>query len=287
MLNCNAVKGQWFLACALVGGLLAGSARAQTTISTYLSAPQSQTSIYSSIVTETFNGLSLGNRTSDYSGFGGAGTYGLSAGNPFTVVADDDFGIGTGNYITLGFPAGTTAPFTLSFATDQDYFGLSWSAVDANNGLSFYKDSTFIARFSGSQITSLLANPTLNQVGGGTYSSSQYFGKPVSGQNATEAYAFVNFFTSGGTFNKVVFDNSNEPLASGFESDNHTIRTVPGTAPDNSFVLVGSVTAPEPSSLLLMFTGTVLICSLRVKSRNGSFDKHRAGDPDAGTTPPL
>lgn len=285
MLNPFNTKGYGFPFIAIVLGFLGGGAHAQTSISAYLSAPQSQTSLYSNIVTETFNGLSVGDRTTDYSTFAGGGTYGLSAGNPFSVVADDDHGNGTGNYITLGYPAGTTAPFTLSFTSDQDYFGLAWSAIDANNGLTFYKDSTFIARFSGSQITTLLANTTVNRVGGGTYNSADYLGKPLTGENPVEAYAFVNFISSGGVFNKVVFDNSSQALSSGFETDNHTIRTVLGATPDNNFVLIAQVSAPEPSTLLFMFAGTVLICSLRVKSRNGSFDKYRAGDPDTGTPP--
>jgi hypothetical protein len=42
------------------------------------------------------------------------------------------------------------------------------------------------------------------------------------GQDPGEAFAFVNFYDTTGTFNKVVFTEGNN-FGGGYESDNHTV----------------------------------------------------------------
>ncbi len=98
-------------------------------------------------------------------------------------------------------------------------------------------------------------------VNGTQYSSATYYGQPITGQDAAEPFSFVNFFDTVGTFDTVVFDNSNT-TGTGFESDNHTVFDA--STPDPSFVYVANtkislgdpvpsaLTTPEPGALGLM-----------------------------------
>ncbi len=235
---------------------LSPSAHAAGSIGVYLSKPQSQTTTYSETVVETFESLSTGQRTTNYAS--AIGTYNFSSSIPVSVQADNQFGMGTGQYIALGAQSSSSAPFSVTFATAQSYFGFSWSAGDSSNGLTFYNGSTNLGRFSTALITSMLSQSQVSAVDGTTYNSADYKGKPGSvtsiidsnRQNSAEPYAFLNFIGSGGMmFDRVVFDNSGS-TSSGFESDNHTIRTSAPTV-DQKSVFVGGVGAPEPGAFAL------------------------------------
>ena len=217
-------------------------------ITAYLSAPKSQASLYTSVTVETFTSFAVGTYTSPL--VATIGTYQLSATSKLAVRADDQYSAGTGNYVALGAETGTSAPVTLQLAASQSYFGISWNAGDSNNELTFYNGSALVGYYSTAKLTSLLANPTLTTVDGHTYQSSAYKGQPTTGANVAEPYAFINFIYSGGTFNKIVFGNSNS-ASTGFESDNHTIRTT-APIPDGGFVYAGIATVPEPGSVGLM-----------------------------------
>jgi hypothetical protein len=250
-------------ALVLVGG---GRAQAQvpTSLSVYLSRPQSQTTVFTGTVTETFESLATGNRTTNFSS--SIGTYQLGASNPFNIQNDNQYGSGTGRYMAFGAQSGTSAPITLLFSAPQAYFGFSWNAGDQWNGMTFYSGATMIGRFSTATLTSLLSQPTVRAIDNTIYNSSEYYGKPNNTtQNASEPYAFVNFIATGGTFTRIVFDNSGQ-TGTGFESDNHTIRAASPT-PDSSFVYVTAVaTAPEPVSASLLLLGSVPLLALRRRS---------------------
>ena len=222
---------------------LSNSAKA-ISISIYLSAPKSQSTIYSNTTVETFNSLSPGNRTTDYNS--AIGIYHLSPTNPFNIQADNQYGSGTGNYVALGAQSGTSAPFTLNLTSPATYFGLSWNAGDNNNGLSFYNGTILVGQFISSSIQTKLSGTTVTALDNTVYTSSSYRGKPPAGtQNAGENYAFINFIATGGTFDSVVFSNSGS-IGTGFESDNHTVLGTP-ISPDGKFVFVKNVSAvPEP-----------------------------------------
>ena len=215
------------------------------TINTYLSAPKVQGTIFSGTTVETFETLVTGNRISNFASV--IGTHQLSPGNPFNIQADNQYGSGTGNYVALGAQSGTSAPFALVFKAPVAYFGFSWNAGDNNNGISFFSGNVLVGKFASSSVQTKLSGSTVTALDGATYASSQYKGKPPAGTlNSGENYSFINFIATGGTFDKIVFDNSGQ-TGSGFESDNHTILTTSPT-PDHTFVFVSNITiVPEPS----------------------------------------
>lgn len=240
-------------AWAAFGALLsANTARAQG-VKVYLGVPRDQTSPFTSTTTETFNSLAAGNRTTGYAG--AIGTYALSSGAPFNIQADNQYGNGTGNYMSFGAQSATSAPITLNLTGAQQYFGFAWCAGDSNNGVTFYRGSTQLFRFSTATLTSLLAGSTVTAVNGSTYNTSQYKGKPAAGtQNTGEPYSFVHFVGYGGLdFDRIVFDNS-ATTSTGFETDNHTISAIAPTVIPNGFVLATTVAVaiPEPGSLALL-----------------------------------
>ena len=129
------------------------------------------------------------------------------------LVASQELYFGQGNTITFGTASGLSsgvyhgtttataaAPYTpsgpqttnylaaevnnnvtISYAQNQQYFGLNWGSVDSYNTLNFYEGSTLVASYSGSQITTAQGS-----------------------QGANGSY-FVNFdFSNGATYNKVV-----------------------------------------------------------------------------------
>ena len=252
------------LGAILAFGVATGMSPARASgFDVYLSAPASTATIYTNTITETFEEFTPGTYTTPLVGPTGFGTYELSSTNKLAIVADNQYGAGTGNYAALGAESGSSAPVTLKLASPQSYFGFSWNAGDANNTLSFYNGSTLVAYYSTATVTSLLKNTTVTALNGQTYQSSSYYGQPVSHQDSNEPFAFINFFDNSGTFDSIVFGNSNS-TGTGFESDNHTIRAA-APAPDTSFVYVGSA-VPEPSSVAL-FCGLGVAGGVAVRRR--------------------
>jgi len=231
----------------MLAAIAVPSAATASGFDVFLSAPASQSTIFTNTITETFSGFTPGVYTSNL--VASVGTYQLSSSTKLAVVANNQYGANTGNYVALGAQSSSSAPVTLQLATGNSYFGFSWNAGDVNNELSFYNGSQLVGYYSTATVTGLLKNPTVTALDGTTYTSSQYYGQPGTRLNSGEPYAFINFIDNAGTFDKVVFGNS-RTSATGFESDNHTIRpTAPSAA--NSFVFVGSAT-PEPGSVGLM-----------------------------------
>lgn len=210
----------------------------------YLSAPGSQQTLFTSTLTETFSGFSTGTYTSNL--VSTIGTYQLTTTAKAAIVANNQYGTGTGNYFSIGAQSSSSAPVTLQLSGQNSYFGFSWNAGDVNNELSFYNGSTLVGYYKTAAILDILKNATVTAVNGQTYQSSSYFGQPGTQLNASEPYAFINFFDSTGSFDRIVFGNSGSS-GTGFESDNHTIRTT-APAPDSTFVFVGSA-VPEPGDI--------------------------------------
>lgn len=160
------------------------------------------------------------------------------------------------NYSTIGSKYVTTT--TLKLDSQYAYFGFWWSAGDDKNVMEFYKNDKLVARFTTDSLLNALA------------SSPDYKGSPVKNvlnQNASQSYAFVNFFGANGTtWDEITFSNLG---TSGFESDNHTVRTQPWGStdfpeevnkpyPGKAFATVDGNTVspiPEPSSALLPLLG--------------------------------
>jgi hypothetical protein len=88
-------------------------------------------------------------------------------------------------------------------------------------------------------------------------SVSAHFGNPdapYTGAVGDQAYVFLNFFDTDGTFDKVSF--SENPTLGGYESDNHTV----GFFTQESGTPVSGV--PEPANWALMIAGFALAGSV-------------------------
>jgi len=223
-------------------------------ISVYVAAPNVVTSPVTggTVRNENFSsgwpaGTYTSNRTRNI------GTFQLSTQSALQIVNSDQYG-GAGNagrYGAFGAQSGTSGAITLNLTSPTTFFGMWWSAIDANNGVSLYNDNTFLMRISGADLISLFsASATLTAQNGTTYQSSAYLGKPGTNprQNAGEYYAYTMFYASGLTFNRLVFDNSGT-TSTGFEFDNFQTRSGLFTIPGSTVLLTQyQITAvPEPS----------------------------------------
>jgi hypothetical protein len=158
-------------------------------------------------------------------------------------VSNGSFGgQSTGNYLN-GSSGSNTA---LSLSTPAAYFGIYFCAADAFNEIVISSLGTTLLTFDTATLLTKLNNGvgTVTAINGSVYNTADYFGKPVSGTNPTQAYAYLHFIAEAGfTFDKI--ELKQKPGAAKFESDNHSIRTSAPATP-------GSLVAvPEPSSLLL------------------------------------
>lgn len=222
-------------------------------IGVFLSAPSDETSFLAGVgTTDTFGN---GTATSTTSFTGNIGTY--TSTSAFNLARHDQYGGagGTGRYMVFGAQSGSSAPITITLNASETYLGMWFSAADANNGISFYNGSTLIGRFSTSNLLTLLGNTTVTAINSTTYTSASYLGNPDTGQDATEPFAYLDFFANGTTFNKIVLDNSGLTV-SGFETDNYTVYGGVTTAPGGDVFIVS---VPEPSQYAVMLGG-LLFC---------------------------
>ena len=143
---------------------------------------------------------------------------------------------------------------TLTLDTPVKYFGFYFTAGDANNKIDLYDGPTAVLTFSTGSLISLLPNhPTskVTAVNGTQYFTKDYYGQPVSGQNASEAYAYLHLIATGtSSFNCIVLSELTGAI---FGNDNHSVRTtapaVPGTL----------VVVPEPASLAWLGLGVLTL----------------------------
>ncbi|MCC5628867.1 hypothetical protein LC613_12550 [Nostoc sphaeroides CHAB 2801] len=146
---------------------------------------------------------------------------------------------------------------TLTLATEQKYFGLWWSAGDANNVLEFYSKGNLVEKITTADVASYI---------GKLANSGGYKGNPnlQKDNNTTEPYAFINFYDVAGTFDQVKFTNIG---GTGFESDNHTVATGYKSITGNVIRAV-----PESSSVLgvfaIGFVGATSVLTRGVKKKS-------------------
>ena len=139
-----------------------------------------------------------------------------------------------GSYPQL-FQGSYTIDLASSGVPGVNYFGLWISALDANNSLSFFSGTNLLLAFTPTQMLAVINARS---------DKASYFGNPNNMTlNTSEPYAFVNFFATGGTFDRVVFSNVG---GTAFESDNHTVayRTP-------SSVIGNAIPAPWSASVLM------------------------------------
>jgi VCBS repeat-containing protein len=151
--------------------------------------------------------------------FAGSGDAGIVNGSLSDVTAAPFMGPLPGgsdasNYLSIG--AGGTE--TITFANEENSFGLYWGSVDSSNSIDFYNGSTLVAHYTGADVSPLFSDG--NQ---GSFSSNGYAE-----------------FTGLASFNSVVLGSS----ANSFEIDNISAGSVHAQL---AGPLTGTLTVDEPN----------------------------------------
>lgn len=231
----------------------------------------STTAVFDYYGVEKFDSWSTGvqNRTSTFADTNGpsSGASHLDSGNPITghysnvnVIGANQYGgdNNTGNYAVVGLGENTTEfrsyelEFSQTGASGVNYFGYWLSALDGGNSVSFYNGDDQLFTFNAQAVTDYLQS---------TGSYNDYLGNPFTNQNGGEPYVFLNFYAEGGTFDRVVFNQS--PGSAGYESDNHTVGFYKQQG--GGTVIPG---IPEPSTWALMILGFGLTGSAMRRKSN-------------------
>ncbi|MDX6765981.1 MAG: hypothetical protein SFU85_04240 [Candidatus Methylacidiphilales bacterium] len=182
-------------------------ASAQNTIVTVTENPSATSTSLIGTNIFTFNNLPIGlNYNVSWDGVGKFDQLNVIKANQYGG-APDAANPGGSPYAVQGIGSIKTTTFTLN--VPNSYFGLWWSAGDASNQLSFYKNNTLVAQYTTASLLSGL--------------DRSYFGNPLNRKlNSGEAYAFINFYGDASTsWDQIVLSNV---TSSGFESDNFTTR---------------------------------------------------------------
>jgi hypothetical protein len=193
---------------------------------------------------ENFDELTTQSLSGYVSTFGNNGVItGIFTGSGIILAADQYGGAGgTGNYLAVG--DGKTETVTLSEGVN--FFGLWFSALDATNTLSFYQvgNSLPVYTFDAAQFQALVGNCP----------GTAFCGNPNAnflGQNPDQQYAFLEFVSTGGSFNSVGVSEGNTGY---FEADNMTVGYVSNPDPG------GTAITPEPGSIELAMVGAGALC---------------------------
>lgn len=184
-----------------------GSSVYSSVIVTYAELPSAENSTLSGTQVFDFNSLPLGvNNNVTWSGVGTFNQLNIKSVDQYGGAVDSLHPNGT-NYAVEG--VGSVSTTTLTLNQDSGYFGMWWSAGDANNVLDFYNNGSLVAEFTTANLLQVLG--------------PEYDGNPRNrALNSAEPYAFINFFADAHTsWDQIVFRNA---ASSGFEGDNYTTR---------------------------------------------------------------
>jgi VCBS repeat-containing protein len=198
--------------------------------------------------TETFDDRPLGSRSffssdldATFTASGNAGVvHGTSSGStaPFVGSGHAD----TTNYLGIGGD-GTE---TITFAEEENAFGLYWGSVDAYNTINFYNGTTLVASYTGADISPLLAN----------------------GDQASFASNGYVEFSDLAPFNKVVLASSAnafevDNVSAGFISDSHIQLASPitGTLTISDADIGDTLTASVIGNAVVKYDGSTTLPS--------------------------
>jgi hypothetical protein len=234
----------------IIVSMLAGPAHAVITLQMTFEAAgvQSSTAGFNVVGVETFNSRSTGANQSFSTDFG---TGGLINGQYSKVRIDgpNQYGSagGTGNHAVIFGNNSYDVTLQTNIPGGLNYFGFWLSALDANNRITFLRNSTELFTFTPqAMLAAIQAQPN----------SSSFFGNPnpaFLGKNPKEPYAFVNFFFTGGFFDRIIFSQLN---GGGLESDNHTVGRWNSTS---GTPIVTLEIIPEPQTWALLLIGFGLV----------------------------
>ncbi|MFO0891915.1 MAG: hypothetical protein U0790_22615 [Isosphaeraceae bacterium] len=243
-----------FLAVMAVASLIGAPRRAEAGILLTVEAPEVQASSVPGVLTESFGALAPGVWSSYFSAIG-------EYSGRFAAVPPDAYGGAERSlYFSVGIQS-QSIEARLDLGTARAYFGFLWCAGDGLNQLDFYDNATLIQSFRTADVIAAL---------GRFPNRSDYYGNPNNGENRSEPYAYLNFFARDGTvFDAIVFRNDNQ--ATGFESDNHSVRTEP------VLEITGTpVSVPEPASERILIVGALGSAALLARFRARCLNRSSA-----------
>lgn len=239
------ITSLFLLAALLVLGI---AVEAQEYLRVYSSAPGTMVSNVTggNLISENFSSFSTPNTNwaplpGGYSS--AIGTYYQTLGQSY-VKNDDQYGSGTGKYMAIK----VGGKVRLDFDNSKRYFGFAWPAGDGQNTIKIIRNGQVIGTFATSNVIAQLPNNashTVTAINGSTYTTNQYYGKPGTGQNAGEPYAYLHFLASEG----LAFDAVELSMGAGgeFENDNHTILETGAPILQGDWVELISIFAPTAS----------------------------------------
>jgi hypothetical protein len=228
---------------AVFGAVLAasGAQAADTFVQTYeLPHVENTTAVFvGGVGVETFEAQTpgFGGFVTNFGGSPYTGTY--SAGTQIDPANQYGSAGGTGQHAVTFDNVG----YSITLNTAVTYFGYWLSALDSGNVVEFYNGATLVGSLDSSAVMASIG------------SNSLYFGNPdapFAGNNGSQPYAFVNFFDTTGSFDRIVFRE--DPMVGGYESDNHTV----GVYRD----VVGVPVVPEPGTYALMLLGIAALAGV-------------------------
>src|SRR5690625_7819568 len=101
------------------------------------------------------------------------GTY-MQAGGISSIVPDDQYGSGTGNYLTIG--SESEGYVQLSLDEDVRYFGFAWSAGNDGNTIQILSDGEVLFTMDTDDVMALLPQDAeVKAVNDTTYNTSEYY----------------------------------------------------------------------------------------------------------------
>ena len=192
------------------------------------------------------NGDGHGNFTSTALGatFSGSGHAGVVNGSS-SVTAAPFIGPSPGHADTTNYLSiGANGSETITFATEQDQFGLYWGSVDSFNTIKFYDGSTLVASYSGADIAPLLANGSQ-----GSFSSNGYV-------EFSDLPAFTKVVLASGSSNAFEIDN----ISAG-DSHIHLAAPITGTITVNDADIGDTLTASVTGNAVAEYNGSTTLPS--------------------------
>lgn len=219
---------------------------AQESLKVLISAPKVLTSdatggTLSTETFESFSGLPNNSWAPQPNGYTSTvGTYKQVGGESY-VKADDQYGTGSPKYMSIK----VGGKVNLTFDVPQNYFGFAWPAGDGQNTIKIIRQGQVIGTFTTDDVIALIPNSStykITAINGSQYFTKNYYGKPGTGQNAREPYAFLHFIATPG----LAFDAVELSMGQGgeFENDNHTIMINGTPTPNGTWVDLITVYPP-------------------------------------------
>ncbi|MGE4541501.1 MAG: LruC domain-containing protein [Bacteroidales bacterium] len=199
---------------------------AQESLKVLISPPKMMESdaIGGTLISETFESFAVPpsnfNWAPQPNGYtSGVGTYYQTGGNSY-VKTDDQYGTGSPKYMSIQ----VGGKVMLNFEEPVNYFGFAWPAGDGKNTIKIIRQGEVIGTFETSDVIALIPKSNtykITSINGTQYITGQYYGKPNTGQNNNEPYAFLHFISTP----DLTFDAVELTMGAGgeFENDNHTI----------------------------------------------------------------